>query len=196
VQQILLFFCLSALLFQTIGRGEPITVSAGSSTLELGSNASIDFYINGLANGTAPSVGVYDLTVSFDPSILSFSSVGWGTGLDVFGLGDIQSATLATGTIELFELSLDSSSDLNAFQSDAFRLFTLTFVADASGTSPLDISVNALGDADGVSLPANIEGGSITVGQPSAVPEHNEIIPILVTCGYLTRRRKALGLIG
>lgn len=171
-----------------------IYVTPAGQTAGLNSPVSVDVNVSGLGSAIAPSVGTYDLDVAFDSTLLSFSSVIWGTGLDVLGLGDIQSAMPGVGTIELFELSLDSPSDLNSLQLPAFGLFTLNFSTLAVGTSSLTLNVVALGDADGVSLPADVSNGSVTVssGSPSQVPEPNTALPLLLILGFrvLSLRRR------
>src|SRR5579862_6398887 len=84
----------------------PITISVSSSTVALGSQSVNTLSVAGLGGGTA--LGTYDLNIAFDPTILNFNNAVFGTGLDVLGLGDIQSITPGVGTVELFELSLDS----------------------------------------------------------------------------------------
>lgn len=172
-----------------------IFVTPGTQTVNVGSSVNIDVNLSGLGNGVTPSVGTYDLDVNFDSALLSFSSVTWGTGLDVLALGSIQFATPGTGTVNLFELSLDSVSDLNSLQLPTFRLFTLSFTTLAAGTSPVTISVNALGDADGVALPFNAIDGSLTIQETggSPVPEPSTFLPIaIVLLGFGVRFRSGL----
>lgn len=148
-----------------------IVVSPGTQTALLSSTITLDLNISDLGSGSAPSVGVYDLTVTFNPAILSFSSVLWGTGLDVLSLGSLQSLTAGTGTVNVFELSLDLASDLNSLQPDSFRLFTLSFSTLSFGTTSIAIILNSLGDADGANLPVTLTNGFVTVGPESSVPE-------------------------
>jgi hypothetical protein len=74
----------------------------------------------------------------------------------------------------LFELSVDSPSALTSLQATSFTLATLTFDAVGSGTSGLDLSVNALGDQNGLPINATLQNGSITVTGPTMqAPEIN-----------------------
>jgi hypothetical protein len=126
-----------------------------------------------------PSLGAYDLNVLFDPGIFSFSGVTFGDPvlgdqLDLFALGDLQTATPGIGNVNLFELSFDSPADLNTLQAGDFTLFTLTLSALAPGTSPLSISVNGLSDADGAPITLIAGDGSATAigltGTPTPEP--------------------------
>ena len=122
-----------------------INFSPSSQSVNVGTTTTVDLVISGLGGGAAPSLGTFDLDIGFDSSILSFSSATFGNQLDLFGLGDINSVTPGVGTINLFELSLESAADLDSLQAGAFTLATLSFTALSNGSSPLSISVNALG---------------------------------------------------
>ncbi len=147
---------------------EAITIGVNplSQVVSVGSPANVNLEISGLGNGVAPSLGTFDLNVNFNPAILGLSTVTFGNQLDILGFGSIQSVTTGTGTVNLFELSFDDPVTLDTLQADSFVLASLTFDTLAVGTSPLDLSINALGDALGNPLFAVVQSGSI-----SAVPE-------------------------
>lgn len=138
-----------------------------------GNSVNVDIAISDLGNMLAPSVSTYDIDVFFDPDVLSFDSVAFSDQLDVLGLGDITSVDASVyGTVNLFELSLDSISDLDALQLPAFTLATLTFDSNTAGTSPISLGLNALGDGNGDPLMATLQDSSVNViPAPAAVPE-------------------------
>jgi hypothetical protein len=136
-----------------------------------GSSVQVDLDITGVNSGTTPALAAWDINVNFDPSILSFSSASFGTGVNVSGLGDIQSSSsLANGTTELYELSLDSTDLLTSLQPQNFTLATLNFSALAAGTSYLDVTINSLSDGNGNAIPATVAPGSITIA-PVPLPQ-------------------------
>lgn len=166
----LAILCALALLPAT-SRADAITVSLdpAAQTVQLGATMTLDLVVSGLGAGTTPSIGTFDVDVSFDSSLLSFVSASFGTGLDVFGFGaNPRSVTPGAGSLNLFELSLDLPADLDALQPDSFTLASLSFQALALGTSPSSITINALGDSLGDPLTATVSGANITVAQ---VPE-------------------------
>jgi len=153
-----------------------LTPTPNTQTIVAGGLTTIDVRIDGLGAGIAPSLGVYDIDVMFDPFVLSFVSATFGDGvlgnqLDLFGLGNVSFLTPSTGMVNLFELSLDTPADLNALQADAFVLASLSFSGLAVGTSSIGLSANALGDAEGAPLAASLSTGSVVVTPSTAVPE-------------------------
>ena len=157
-----------------------INVSPTSQTVGLGSTPSVELGVSGLGGFAPPALGAFDLTVTFDPTILqltteTFGDPVLGDQLDLSGLGSIQLETPGTGSIELFELSLDSIADLDSLQPSSFVLFTLNFQALGPGTSPVSVQLNALSDAFGDSLAATANNASVQV---SSVPEPGLLVPL------------------
>ncbi len=169
-----------------------VVLTPGSQTVVLGSQFTVDLVVSGLGHGVALSA--FDLGIDFDATAMSFASATFGDQLDLFGLGDLQAVTVTPGRVELFEVSLDPSSDLLRLQALSFRLGRITFdtVGLASG-SPLLLSMNAFGDADGVELAAALRGAVVTI---AAVPENATFLLALVGCcvvgGVMRSRRKRL----
>jgi hypothetical protein len=189
-------FLSALMLAATLAAGHAVaaTVSLSTSTpsVTIGAPVQVSLDIAGLNGGAAPGLGAFDFDILFDASLLSFQSASFGTGLDVFGLGDIQTVTPRTGAVNLFELALDTPADLIANQAGSFNLATLTFSALAGGTSSLTVGVNAVADAAGNALAVDTVGTSVTV---SAVPEPESYA--LMLCGLAIlgviaqRRRRA-----
>lgn len=167
--------------------GVLVAVSPSTQSVAAGSQVSIDIKISGLGSGTA--LGTFDFNVAFDPALLAYSSFSYGSQLNLFGLGDIQSVTPGAGTVNVFELSLESVSDLNTLQAPAFLLATLTFDTLSGGTSPLTLAINALGDASGNSIAADLSHGSVTI--TSSVPEPATYALMLAGLGLFGALRKA-----
>jgi len=161
-----------------------LSVDPSIQTVPLGAQASFDVDISGLGNGTA--LGVYDINLGFDATLLSYSSIVFGNQVDISGLGDIQFVTPSSGTVEVFELSLDSPSELNSLQAPSFTLATLTFDTLAAGSnSPVTLFVNALGDAFGNSITADVENASVSITPQSTTPEPTMLGPLCVGLSIL-----------
>jgi hypothetical protein len=125
--------------------------------------------VSDLGNGVAPSLSTFDIDISYNSGMLLFNSVSFGDPLlgdqlDVLGLGGVSSYdNSVSGLINLFKMSLDTASDLDALQADSFTLATLSFNAIGTGNSTLGIVINSLGDADGNLLTATVDHGAVTV---------------------------------
>lgn len=93
--------------------------------------------------------------------------------------------------LNLFELSLDTPGDLDLLQAGDFTLATLTFDTLGSGTSVLGIAINALGDANGDPLVAEVANGNITAAvEPSMLP----LFAVgLVALSWMGRRARRTG---
>jgi hypothetical protein len=102
---------------------------------------SVDVVASDVGAGMLPSIAAFDLNVLFDTAVLSFTSVAFGTGLDVLGLGSIQMVSGA-GPVNVLEVSLDPPLPLIVLQPASFTLFTITFDAIATGMTGIDLFVN------------------------------------------------------
>ena len=168
-------------------RAAVLTVTPSTQEVNVGGTFTFDLQVSGLGGGT--SLGVYDIDLGFDPALLSFSTLVFGPGLDVLGLGSLQAVTAGTGAVNLFELSLDSVTDLTALQPSAFTLASLTFSALSPGNGLLSLTVNALGDANGDALLASVQGAQFTVAAPVPEPAtYSMMIAGLCILGFFIRR--------
>lgn len=166
-----------------------LSISPTSQTIAPGASVFIDVTISDVNDGTTPELGAFDLDLGFDAGILSFQNATFGTGLDVFGLGDIQSASeTLSGVLNLLEISLDTAEDLASAQPTAFVLATIQFLASGTGTSALTLAINSLSDGEGNSIIADTTSGSITVerGSTGNVPEPATLL--LCVAGLLGAR--------
>jgi hypothetical protein len=133
-----------------------VALAPSSATVAAGGTLSVAVVISGLVAGGPPSVGAFDLTVSFDPAILSLAPTGVTFGLS---LGDpalfeaLPDVRVLPGFVEFAEVSLLSPTDLDKLQLATFTLATLSFSALAPGTTTLSFSGITVDDAFGNKLP-------------------------------------------
>lgn len=181
---------LAALCLLTISTAaqSAITLSLDPANQEAltGSSFDVRLIIAGLGGGGPPSLGTFDVDVSFDPSILSFNTATFGDPLlgdqlDLGGLGSVIEVTSKDGTINLFELSLDSAADLDTLQTAGFVLATMNFKALTTGSTVLTPSVKALGDALGDPLMADSIRPAVATVSP--IPEQTPVA--LIAAGLL-----------
>ncbi len=85
-----------------------ISVVPNAASIEQGNPVSVDITVSDLGDRTAPSLGVFDLDLSFNDSILSFNSVSFGNQLNLLGFDSLQlDDSSGAGIVNLFELSFD-----------------------------------------------------------------------------------------
>lgn len=161
----------SVLLIQMSTTAQAIDISFSPSMQEItgvGSPVTVDINISGLHSPTPISLSTFDFDIGYNPTILSLTQATYGDTklgdqLDLLGLGTpIKTTTSGNGTVNLFELSLNTIDELKNNQADSFTLATLTFQALSGGTSDFNLILNALGDENGDLLAANIYNGSVS----------------------------------
>jgi hypothetical protein len=151
--------------------------------VETNTPVNVDLAISDLGDATAPSLGSFDLDITYDPTILALSGtngLSFGDQLDLFGLGSLQSFDDSTpGTINLYEISLDLPGDLNSLQQSSFTLATLTFDTLLEGMTSLSVAVNALGDAYGDPLTTEVSAAELSVIN-TEVPEPTSLLLLAI----------------
>jgi len=151
--------------------------------------------ITGLGDGVAPSLGVFELDVSFDETRLSLGTPAYGDPQlgDQLGLQETPTTETQTdtpGLANLFELSLDSAPALDSGQAPAFALVVLPFTAVGHGSAPIDLSIATLGDANGDPLTATAHGTTVQIPEPRAAALAGTLA--VAALGLVRRRRNAL----
>ena len=180
------------LLVAPLGSAEPMVFfSPQSSTISSGGAVTVDVMISGVVD---PWLGSYDISVGFDPAIMTIFAVAWPD--DFLGVPSLRDAIFDTvgGSVTVTEITL-SPSTLGTVQSgnDPFRLFELIFGPTLGpGTSPLTFTQVALTDGNGSTLAAGSTNGSIVVGG-AAVPEPTSLLLLGISAiGGLAVRKRLL----
>lgn len=186
-----LFMCLSTL----FGHAATISINPATQTVSPGTTVNADLLASGFGTAVAPAIGAYDLSLSFDPTLLVFQGATFGTGLDVLGLGSLQSIAPGAASVEFFELSLDSAADLDALQPGDFALLHLRFGTIGTGSSPLTLTAIAISDENGNALSPILNSGNVQIGSSPATvtPEPGSSILVLtglaVAATFISWRR-------
>jgi len=180
-----------------LGYALPLTieVTPSSSVVTLGHQITVGLRISGLGSGSAPSLSEFDLDLGFDLSKLSFVSANYGDPvlgdqLDLAGFGASQLTTPNLSSVNLFELSFDSVSDLDNLQADQFIMVSVTFDTLALGGGNFALALNSLADASGGSLTGSttLTNGSFTITAVPAPPTLTLVVAGIM--GLMTSHRK------
>jgi hypothetical protein len=127
----------------------PLTLSLVASDpgpIATGNLLEVEIWVSGLTAGGSPSLGNFDIDLSFDGGVLSAQSVVFGSELAVSPFGSLQTSFLGAGLVQLEETAFAPPGDLDASQGSSFVLATLSFLATAAGTTGIDFAAAVLGD--------------------------------------------------
>lgn len=153
------------------GYGGDLAILPDTPSVQQGTQALADV---GFAQVTS-LVGSYDITIDWDPTLLSFAGVSFYDYLDGPD-NSIQSFTPGTGTLEVSETSLLDLANQTGF--GPLPLFQIAFDTIGAGTSALTIDPTAnggpqIGDYYGLAYTnfATINSSLQITPAPSSVPE-------------------------
>jgi len=145
-----------------------ISLAPASVSPAPGDSFTLELLVSGLGDGTAPSLGAFDITLSFDPTAVAFSSVSFDAFLGAIPAEATADALAGPGTLALAEFSVLSSSALDALQPGSFRLATLVFAAAGATPSTIAVTSALLGDGEGARIGLDAPLGSTRV---APIPE-------------------------
>jgi hypothetical protein len=135
--------------------------SPESQVVQMGQQVFSGISITRFGDGMLPSIGAFDLDVSFDSLLLSPTAVTFGPFLGEPGIHALTSFRFFAGVVNIAEVSLLPPGDLDVLQPVSFGLATLQFTALASGTASFGFSRALVLDGFGNHLPQ--------IPQPSTV---------------------------
>jgi hypothetical protein len=166
--------CLFACLCGHASTAEPITIGFEPLVFETaGEPVNVDLVVSDLESFMHPSLGAFDLTVSFDPGVLSVVGTSFGPflGNPDAGAAFLDATAVGPGALNLVGISFLSGVELHLLQPESFVLATLTFNPVALGTTPLQLTVNALSNEVGESFPfvKTEQGTGNVIPEPSAL---------------------------
>jgi hypothetical protein len=164
-----------------------LSIEPASQAFNSASSVSVDLVISGLGDHTSPSLGAFDLALSYDPSVLSAVSVTFGTQL---GMSALAGTDLGTpGTIHLDDVSLRSASFLQANQPSSFTLATLSFRGIGGGSSAIELTAGTLSDETGlIPLQFSTTPGKAEVPVPDATSTGSSLALGLLSLFALSRQ--------
>lgn len=177
----------------------PIRFEPGATTVAVGDSLLVDIVISELAGEI---VSAYDLDVLYDPGILTATDVIFTPLLGAFDPDPFLTEVFndfdlsVPGTVDFAQLSFLLDSDLLSLQAGAagtFTLATIVFDAAASGSSTLQIVLDAFNDVKGLDaavLPTTTSPGTVTVEEVVQVSEPPVLWLMLAPLGVIAALRR------
>lgn len=181
---------------------------AGGVTLELvpsmpmvspGDPVDVEVTISGLGDLVSPALRTYDMVLTYDPGVFTFTgeAIGPFLGADMAMVPEsIVTVTQGPNDLNVLQISLFDSPTLIAQQPASFTLFTASFQATGAGTGAFTLSLNAdLGDENADPLPLDqITDIEVSAGTAIEIPTLGPwslglLISLLLAAG-LTRLRR------
>jgi hypothetical protein len=159
----------------------------------VGELALVDLTVTGLSDSMAPSLAGFDLTIQYDPSVVTFTDAIFGVALGdpALFLALTQVEIPAPDQVRLLETSLVEPTVLDDTQPDAFTLATLIFTAASPGISPIDYMLVDLVDANAQPLAATANNGviEVIVPEPAGLTLAGSGFLLLMLSAWLARVR-------
>lgn len=154
------------------------------STMQVGPAGTVSVLVRmtGLGAAALPSLGGFDVVLTFDDTLFTFNSIDFGTDLgDPAALEVITSNMAAGGNLTATSVSLLTPAQLVTNQAATVTMFTAVFTAIGTGTGTFNLVPNA--------PPADEAGAPITIAPIVPVTVESGAmfyIPTLSTTGLLT----------
>ena len=178
--------------------GHPLTVKAMTLELSptyqsvtLGTSAQVDVWLRSPGGNL---LSTYDISLTYDPTILAYSTTTFSTALGDPSDPTLFYSTSAAGSLEIIAFPFFFDQTLQNGKADLL-LFSLFFSTKSVGTSSLNFLTDPLylGNELGDPLQAGLGKGSIDVTQPTTpVPEPGTVVllGIGLLCGVIFMKRK------
>lgn len=161
-----------ALLLALAAPGAARAATLSMSATAGGGGYSVDVTVAGIEALAEPSLGAFDLDLSFDTTLLGFAGISFGSFLG--GPADsIQSSSVAGGVVDFAEVSLVFPNVLlQGIQPDSFLLATLDFVVQPTTelTATLNLTQTVLSDGNGQRI-AVTAAAPLTLELQGVIPE-------------------------
>jgi len=139
-----------------------LTLNPSASNVGIGSYFDVDVYVLGL---DTTDLAAYTLDIGFNDDVLEFQDIAFGPylGFDTDSLADF---LVGAGSVNVAETSfLFDFAD----QPDAFSLFTMTFQAEALGSSDFSFLSVDLSDSSAQAIEASLGSNVNVVPIPGAL---------------------------
>lgn len=175
-----------------------LSINLNQDSYKIGDVLTADIVISDIEedmSGFQKLLASFDLNISWDNSIIEFTSSRFGNKLNVGENPSDQHLDTMADNLGLSETSLAWWDELLAVQDglSSFVLVSVDFIVIDNGLGTLDLSNLAFGDDFGdafTDVISNDKAYSVTSGNPVDVPEPTSLILVLMGLALLVRQQK------
>jgi hypothetical protein len=175
-----------------------LSINLNQDSYQIGDVLTADIVISDIEedmSGFQKLLASFDFNVSWDNSIIEFTSSRFGNKLNVGEYPSVQDLDTMADSLGLSEISSAWWDELLAVQDglSSFVLASVDFIVIDNGLGTLDLSNLAFGDDFGgafTDVNSNDKAYSVTSGNPVDVPEPTSIIIVLMGLALLVRQQK------
>jgi len=175
-----------------------LSINLNQDSYQIGDVLTADFVISEIeedASAFQKLLATFDFNITWDNSIIEFTSSRFGNKLNVGDGGSEQDLDVMAGSLGLSELSSAWWDELLAVQDglSSFVLASVDFIVIDNGSGTLDLSNVAFGDDSGDAfsdVSSSDKAYSVTSGNPVDVPEPASIVLVLMALVLLLRQQK------
>ena len=175
-----------------------LSINLNQDSYQIGDVLTADLVISEIeedASAFQKLLASFDLNISWDNSIIEFTSSSFGNKLNVGDGGSDQHLDVMADSLGLSEISYAWWDELLAVQDglNSFVLASVDFIVIDNGSGTLDLSKVDFGDYDGsafTDMSSSDKAYSITSKTPIDVPEPASIILVLMALVLLVRQQK------
>jgi hypothetical protein len=175
-----------------------LSIHLNQDSYQIGDVLTADLVISDIAEDTSAFqklLASFDLNISWDNSIIEFTSSRFGNKLNVGDGGSDQHLDVMADSLGLSEISHAWWDELLVVQDglSSFVLASVDFIVIDNGSGTLDFSNVAFGDDFGddfTDVSSSGKAYSVTSGTPVDVPEPASIILVLMAIVLFVRQQK------
>ncbi len=185
--QIWILFIGSALI---TAQGASLSIDPLLQSVDAGELVFVDIVVSDLEPDI---ISAYDLSISFDNTIVNFSTINIDDAAFGFSISDFESTT-APGIISFNLASFELDADLDILQNDSFTLATLGFeTLNNGGTSTLSFSHVDIVGANSSNITPSLGSASVRVNTITSVSEPSVLLLLGIgVFGIFSRKKPAV----
>ena len=127
--------------FSSAAQAVTLEARANQDQVSVGDTVDVVVVVAGLVAGAAPSIGSYDIVLTYDPDTFAFEEYAPSRALGAADLNNLTAGAVeGASSINFYAVSFYPTFDLHSIQGSSVLLLTASFTALAGGMSTFGIA--------------------------------------------------------